>query len=47
MTVRVRVARSVTQHLRALAVETMQGATLTGYGILVAMVWLLLVGRLH
>jgi len=25
----------------------MQGATVTGYGLLVAMAWLLLAGRLH
>ncbi len=47
MTVRVQVARSVTRNLKALAVETVEGATLTGYGLLVAMVWLLLAGRLH
>ena len=47
MTVRVRVERSVTRNLKTLAIETMQGATLTGYGFLVAMAWLLLAGRLH
>ena len=47
MTVRIRVARSATEHLGALVTGAMQGATVTGYGLLVAMAWLLLAGRLH
>jgi hypothetical protein len=47
MIIRVRIARSVTRNLRALCIDTVQGATLTGYGFLVAMAWLLFAGRLH
>jgi hypothetical protein len=47
MTIRVRIPRSVTEHLKALIVEAVEGATLTGYGLLVAMGWVFLAGRLH
>ncbi len=47
MTVRVCVARSVTRNLKTLGLETLEGATLTGYGILVALAWLVLAGQLH
>jgi hypothetical protein len=47
MTIRIRIARSVTDDLRDFAIDAVQGATLTGYGLLVAMLWIVMAGRLH
>jgi len=47
MTIRIRIARSVTDDLRAFAIEAVQGATMTGYGLLVAMLWIVMACRLH
>jgi hypothetical protein len=47
MTIRIRIARSATDDLKDFAIEAVQGATLTGYGLLVAMLWIVMAGRLH
>jgi hypothetical protein len=47
MTVRILVARSVAESLRDFASAATQAATLTGYGFLVGVMWILLAGRLH
>jgi hypothetical protein len=47
MTVRILLARSATENLRDFAVAGMQAAALAGYGFLVAVMWILLAGRLY
>jgi hypothetical protein len=47
MTVRILIERSAADRLRDLATATVQAATLTGYGFLLAALWMLLAGKLY
>jgi hypothetical protein len=47
MTVRILVARSATESLRDFVAAAVQAATVASYGLLLAVLWMLLAGRLY